>query len=600
MRNHLSLVLFSALLPPCLAQEELLLSIPVEEATSPLQGNETLYYDPKVQQQINQIHQSTALSVKTKFILIQHIENNGLLIHIFELNHYKKILEEERKIIEKLIQATPNTPSSPQQKLRLDTRWTPKTKSLQTRLKYQYHKSNHQWGIQLEKDPHEKWLWDSPKKPFGYAAFHLQYQIKNYRVLLGDYRLSIGDGLLFNNLNLLRFSPNFIQLERPSILLKPHTSFDEYHYLRGIALEYQKGPIQVYSLISRKKLPVRKDQYGHVTSFTKQHQAPVSPYLAVHQSVLLNAIQWQSSPLRIALTQLYHGYSESLYTEASHSPLSRTFLDHQLDFSLAFANQSIRLEGVRQNHGGMGWTANYICNFAQNSGIGLHFSTANQSFHNWMSSTLFEQKITNKRIFYQTLQLQLAPKHSILATTRFVVKIPRPSNTSSRSEKTALLIRYTFEKRKHFQTKLFWDFRQSMGPSNPLNWTQKWGLYAQWIFDLHNQWRIWMEWGHKDGQRIPSRLISFQCVLGLFENKLRLRSKLSLIDNPGDYDLHYHFEYSLSRLSVLSYNQSGIRWMSQMSIALHPNIKLTASYAHWLNTREKSPAAFGLQFSYTP
>ena len=111
-------------------------------------------------------------------------------------------------------------------------------------LRYRYSRSRaFSVGLTMEKDPGEVMVWQPEKRQYGadYVSFHAQVQNRGRwkNLLLGDYQLQIGQGLVLSAGFVLGKSAETIQaIRRPTLGARPYTSLMEYGYFRGATATY--------------------------------------------------------------------------------------------------------------------------------------------------------------------------------------------------------------------------------------------------------------------------------------------------------------------------------------------------------------------------
>src|SRR5680860_391421 len=124
-------------------------------------------------------------------------------------------------------------------------------------IKYRQYKSrNFSWGGSLEKDAGERFEFKG--KP-GFDHVHLHYfktkrpgKIKT--LALGDYRISMGQGLLQYQGFAITKSSNPLIIKRVAPVIQPYSGTSEYYYFRGAAAEFQVHPhIQNFLFLHHKK-----------------------------------------------------------------------------------------------------------------------------------------------------------------------------------------------------------------------------------------------------------------------------------------------------------------------------------------------------------
>ena len=98
-------------------------------------------------------------------------------------------------------------------------------------------------GLTVEKDPGEQLNWNPSANRYGadYISFHAQVQNRGRwrNILIGDYQLQIGQGLVLSAGFVLGKSAETVQtVRRPTLGARPYTSLTEYGYFRGATATY--------------------------------------------------------------------------------------------------------------------------------------------------------------------------------------------------------------------------------------------------------------------------------------------------------------------------------------------------------------------------
>ncbi|MFN5334816.1 MAG: hypothetical protein ACK5BV_06485 [Bacteroidota bacterium] len=104
------------------------------------------------------------------------------------------------------------------------------------RYKYQFKKSL-QYGITAEKDAGETWFKGVQKYGFDFYSAHIT-MANNGRLkmlILGDYVVNMGQGLLIWQSMAFRKSSEVMLIKRQSPVIRPYHSFGEYLFQRGVA-----------------------------------------------------------------------------------------------------------------------------------------------------------------------------------------------------------------------------------------------------------------------------------------------------------------------------------------------------------------------------
>ncbi|MBU6157641.1 MAG: hypothetical protein KGP35_01300 [Bacteroidetes bacterium] len=110
------------------------------------------------------------------------------------------------------------------------------------RYKYQY-KNLLQYGILGEKDAGEAWFKGAQRYGFDFYSAHLF--IRKYGIIesfaLGDYTVSLGQGLLMRQTIAFGKTTEVMQIKRAGSVLRPYHSAGEFLFQRGIGLTLSKG-----------------------------------------------------------------------------------------------------------------------------------------------------------------------------------------------------------------------------------------------------------------------------------------------------------------------------------------------------------------------
>ncbi len=100
-------------------------------------------------------------------------------------------------------------------------------------------------GITIEKDAGEQWL--------DFYSMYATIKGKNNRLILGDYQLSLGQGLLCYQGFSFSKSAQVLSTFKQANVLRPHTSSREYQYQRGAAYEHRLKHWQLSIFLSSNK-----------------------------------------------------------------------------------------------------------------------------------------------------------------------------------------------------------------------------------------------------------------------------------------------------------------------------------------------------------
>ncbi|GAB3046488.1 helix-hairpin-helix domain-containing protein [Spirosoma pulveris] len=125
-------------------------------------------------------------------------------------------------------------------------------------------------GVTVEKDPGEAINWRPSARQYGadYLSFHAQLQNRGKwrNILLGDYQLQIGQGLVLSAGFVLGKSAETVQtVRRPTLGARPYTSLSEYGYFRGFSATYaihQNVDLTILAARNRRDANTAADSLG--------------------------------------------------------------------------------------------------------------------------------------------------------------------------------------------------------------------------------------------------------------------------------------------------------------------------------------------------
>ena len=149
---------------------------------------------------------------------------------------YEQILEQQKGF----------SNATPDKKGNLPTRYLGNSAQWYARYRYSRPRA-FSVGLTMEKDPGELIRWEPSARRYGadYVSFHMQVQNRGKwrNILLGDYQLQIGQGLIMSAGFVLGKSAETVQtVRRPMLGARPYTSLTEYGYLRGGTATYALRP----------------------------------------------------------------------------------------------------------------------------------------------------------------------------------------------------------------------------------------------------------------------------------------------------------------------------------------------------------------------
>lgn len=107
-------------------------------------------------------------------------------------------------------------------------------------------------GFTMENDAGETFNFDTVSRGFDFNSAFIEYSAKRFpdKIILGDYRLSSAEGLIYSYGRKGKTSMNSFKRSLP--LIKKFSSTTEYGFYRGLAVQFNKNNIRAISFYSRK------------------------------------------------------------------------------------------------------------------------------------------------------------------------------------------------------------------------------------------------------------------------------------------------------------------------------------------------------------
>jgi hypothetical protein len=238
-----------------------------EKQISNITGYIAKYGQIQTLQELYYIEDLTAVDVNLlkPFITIDKKENNkNLQLKRIFSNPSQRLIFRLQRVIEKQDGFLPKeTPTN-------SNHFTGDPWRLYT--KYQLHFANKiHAGFTAEKDPGEEFFKGSNAKNFDFTSWHVQLNDLKFikTLILGDYRVNFGQGLIsWTGFNFGK-STSVYSAEKRSLNLNRYTSTDENFYFKGIATTMQWKPIELTVFYSSNKMD------GNITIFDTIQTVPL-------------------------------------------------------------------------------------------------------------------------------------------------------------------------------------------------------------------------------------------------------------------------------------------------------------------------------------
>lgn len=234
-------------------------------------------------------------------------------------------------------------------------------------IKYRHFQShNYSWGGSLEKDAGERFGFQD-KVGFDHIHFHyfrtgMPNKIKT--LALGDYRISLGQGLLQYQGFAITKSSNPLMVKRVAPVIQPYSGTSEYNYFRGAAIEIgTHSSFKNFVFIHHKKrdATIRKHSVDNTPYFSAFQTSGLHRTVneeakrnQVAETIAGHRFQWLNNTWEIGINSIYQRFS------LPYEPVTRIdnvqrltgsqIISHSLDFSGYLESLHVFGEVATQNY----------------------------------------------------------------------------------------------------------------------------------------------------------------------------------------------------------------------------------------------------------
>lgn len=565
--------------------------------------------------------------------LLEHIETNGKLISIYELQTINSIdlitirnirpfvtvqeIEDGRPLWEK-IRTEPNKYFILRNTRTLERAFgfeeglfDGDANQLYGRFRVS-HKGDYSFGFTFEKDAGEGLNFNNGKSGFDYYSGHaiLENRSGFDKIILGDFQSQFGQGLVFG----AGFSPGkgseTVQTTRRSTTgLKPYTSALESGFFRGVALSKSFNKLQVDLLYSNLKQDANIlsdttysdfDEFVNSIQTTGFHrtQSELASRNTITEQSLGAALQYQvSKRFTAGVTSLYSNFSQPLQRRPNNYNQFEFVGDHNFIGSAYFdgywQNFTFFGEVARSTSGGIGAVTGLQASLTSIVDFSLVHRNYARDFHSFYGNAFGESsRIINEVGTYWGLKIKPNKMHEIaLYYDKFRFPWLR-FRTEAPSDGFEYLGRYTFRPTRNLT--MFVQFRQenkerTIQPEgsnlNQLQSTRKRNALVDATFKVNRSFSVKSRVQFSDFLLSGSTTRGFAILQDINYSfwKIKLSGRIALVDTDDFENRQYFYErnvlYAFSNRSI-----SGLGTRRYLLLQFKPNRKLTF-WARYAQTR---------------
>ncbi|WP_162053768.1 ComEA family DNA-binding protein [Pontibacter pamirensis] len=301
------------------------------------------------------------------------------------------------------------------------------------------HARDYSFGITAEKDAGEEFTWSPGTRRYGFDYYTAHLQLYNRgrfkTIALGDYQLQFGQGLLLSSgYSVGKGSETITTVSRPNLGIRPYNSVLEYAFLRGAAVTYTAGKIDVTGFYSNKRidanLQAQPDTLSTFNNFftgiqtTGFHRTPTelaNKHQAREQVYGANAYyKSDNRAFSAGITAMGIHYSSPI--QKAGAPYQRFEFNGTSNYNIganySYTWQNVYLFGetAMSKSGGTGSVNGLIANLSNNIELSMLYRYYARNFHTFYGSAFGEgTRNINEQGFYTGIKIRPMPKWEITA-----------------------------------------------------------------------------------------------------------------------------------------------------------------------------------------
>ncbi|MDX5348798.1 MAG: helix-hairpin-helix domain-containing protein, partial [Hymenobacteraceae bacterium] len=294
-------------------------------------------------------------------------------------------------------------------------------------------------GVTVEKDAGEQFVWDSQTKRYGFDFYSAHLQLYNkgrFKTLaVGDYQLQFGQGLLLSSGFVVGKGGETINTtSRSNIGIRPYSSVLESNFFRGAAATYSLSKqLELTGFYSRKKVdaslqttadtlePVGFFSSIQVTGFHRTPSELANKHQVQEQNYGGNlSYKSQNSRFTGGLTFLRTAYNRPLLRNPAPYQLFEFTgtINHSigLNYSYYWQNLSFFGEVARSASGGVGVVNGVMASLSTKAEVALVYRHYQRDFHSFYGNAFSEgTRNVNEEGLYVGVKVRPIPKWEITA-----------------------------------------------------------------------------------------------------------------------------------------------------------------------------------------
>lgn len=479
------------------------------------------------------------------------------------------------------------------------------------------HRDDFSLGFTFEKDNGEQFEFENGQKGFDFYSYHflLENKFGFKKIMLGDYQLQIGQGLVFGaGFSAGKGSETVNTAKRNSVGIRPYTSVLEGGFFRGGGVTKEFGDFEVslfYSTLNQDGNIQSDTTFSNFEEFINSVQV-TGFHRTESELAIKGRIQEQSvgavveySPhrrLTIGISGLNTNYSRPIQKRPNNYNQFEFQGDHNhitsAYFNYTWQNFSVFGEGARSKSGGIGAVGGFVTSLSRTVDMAFVLRNYSRDFHSFYGNAFGESsRNINETGTYWGISIVPNRRHKLNFYYDFF-KFPwLKFGTEAPSDGYETLARYSYFPSREIS--LYAQFRQqnrqvtqSEGNLNIL--TDQ--LKRNYIFNIDYALKPWLKLKTKVQGSTQHEGGEFSKGFAIIQDvnfevwRLKFNTRMALFETDNFDNAQYVYESDvLYAFSIPAYNGSGIRNYVMVRYDPVRNIAIWIRYA-----RTTFPAAFGV------
>ncbi len=349
-------------------------------------------------------------------------------------------------------------------------------------IKYQYQfRTLLQWGVTIEKDAGEKNMADF----LGYYLY-LKKRGMIKSLVLGDYVVNIGQGLIEWQGYAFGQSSNIVGALRQGDAFLPHTGSDENRYHKGFAITLEKKNIQLSICAGREKIDANiildslNIQHRYVssllTSGLHRTSSEVNDKNTLIESVLGVRIALEKKHIQAGITALQYFFDIPIEKKwlpyNYYSPRGKSFTNAGIDFKTSIFHSYTFGEYALNQSMASALLLGCMKSLDSRMDVSIIFRNIAKDYVAFQPNALIRNgSANNEKGFFSCMNLQLDPRHRIeLYRDQYINTWPVYFNDGIRRGNSSSV---QFSWRPNKKTEMTFRFKQDAETKNERNLDDK-------------------------------------------------------------------------------------------------------------------------------